>query len=61
MIRFAEMEGRPVVWTETEAWWLVDGRWQPVEAASVHMGARVLSETSFRAKYPHLPPLPETT
>jgi hypothetical protein len=39
-IRYAYLEDRPVRLNDTEAWWVIDGKWEPLH----------LAETAFNAE-----------
>jgi hypothetical protein len=49
---------RPVRYTPTEAWWLVNGTWMPIHPADVANDASILTEDYYNDMYPNLPALP---
>lgn len=60
LIRFGDMEGKPVRWTDREAWWLPGDRWREIDTASIGMGAKELSEKEFISQFGRLQALPNT-
>jgi hypothetical protein len=52
------IDGRPVRYTPTEGWWLVNGTWMPIHPADVAKDASVLTEEGYKDMFPKLPPLP---
>jgi hypothetical protein len=52
-------DGLPAFWTPSEAWALVTGSWEEVNAAEVGFNAAVLSPEAFGKMFGSLPPLPQ--
>jgi hypothetical protein len=58
---FGSWDGDPVVLVPGKARVFVDGSWQPANSSVVGMEARVMSEATFRAKFPGVEPPVITT
>jgi hypothetical protein len=59
-IRYATLERRPVRLNDYEAWWVINGNWEPLHLGEAAFGAKLLSEQQFNKMFPNLPPLPST-
>jgi hypothetical protein len=59
-IRYATLEGRPVLVSKTEAWWVIDGAWKPMHLAEASFNARLLTKERFDRAFPDLPQLPSS-
>jgi Phasin protein len=57
-IKFGLLDGNPVRFTNLEAWWLVDGAWQPIPTGEVLSNAAVMREVRFKRLFPQVPLLP---
>jgi hypothetical protein len=57
-IKFGMLDGNPVRFTNLEAWWLVDGAWQPIPTGEVLSNAAVIREVRFKRLFPQAPLLP---
>ena len=59
-IRYATLERRPVRLNDYEAWWVINGNWEPLHLGEAAFGAKLLSEQQFNKMFPNLPQLPST-
>jgi hypothetical protein len=60
VIRYAYLDGKPVLLNDREAWWLVDGVWKALHPADAGNDAKLVSEEQFNSMFPSLPQLPST-
>ena len=57
-VKFGMLDGNAVRFTNLEAWWLVDGAWQPISPDEVLSSAAVMREAKFKQRFPQVPVLP---
>ena len=51
-VKFGMLDGNAVRFTNFEAWWLVDGAWQPIFPGEVLSDAAVMREARFKQLFP---------
>jgi hypothetical protein len=52
------LDGNAVRFTNSEAWWLIEGTWRPISSAEVLANAAVMREERYRQLFPKVPRLP---
>lgn len=57
-IKFGMLDGKPVRFTESEAWWLVDGTWRRSSSDEVVPNVVEMRKARFDHLFPRVPPLP---
>jgi hypothetical protein len=57
--KYGALEGKPVRFTDTEAW-VFNGAWYQNNPAEVLTGAAVLDAKQFQKDFGSLPPLPKS-
>ncbi|MCG2628295.1 hypothetical protein L6654_16815 [Bradyrhizobium sp. WYCCWR 13023] len=57
-IKACSWDGLPAFWTPFEAWALIKGRWEEVNAADVGRNSSLMTSAEFGRTFGSLPPLP---
>jgi hypothetical protein len=57
-ITYAFIENFPVMFTNSEAWGFLEGKWEKFHPAEAYHDAKVLTHRQFRNSFPDLPRLP---
>lgn len=57
--RYAVLDGRAVRFTDSRAYWYIDG-WRSIDAAEVAMNAKELNKLEFITRFPDLQDVPMT-
>ncbi len=60
VIKYADISGAPVQYSDFEAWCFVNGAWERVHLAEVFHKSKTLTAAQYAAIYPDLPKLPFT-
>jgi hypothetical protein len=57
-IKFGMLDGNAVRFTNSEAWWLIEGAWRPIGSAEVLANAAEMREERYNQLFPKVPRLP---